>query len=95
MTFVKPHFSILEALSIENNRAVPQQGMLSLTNLRDVERHIMYLERKSKEKYIYAFDLPRDEGIKVLHDLRLMGLTQATLFPGIESICREMRARQF
>lgn len=95
MTLVQPHFSILEALSIGNDRAVPQQGLLSLTNLHNIEDYIFELERGAEARFLYAFDLPRPQKIEVMRNLRLMGITQSTLFPGIESICREMRLQNF
>lgn len=95
LTFTTPHFSILEALSIENERAIPQQGLLTLTNLHDIEEYIQLQERRAEQRYLYAYDLPKGEAAKALSDLRLMGITQATLFPGVESICADMRARRF
>ena len=95
LELVMPHFSILEALSIENDRAIPQQGVLALTNLHNVEAQIIELEESSDERYLYAFDLPRHQALEALRHLRLMGITQATMFPGVESICREMRDRHF
>lgn len=94
ITFMKPHFSVLEALSIENDRAIPQQGLLTLTNLEDIERFLMLKENENK-KYLFAYDIPASERSKVLSDLKLMGITASTLFPGIDSICRELRDRHF
>jgi len=95
LSLVRPHFSTLEALSIENDRAIPQQGLLTLTNLNDLEGHIQENEELAKKRFLFAFDLRRDEAEKALSDLRLMGITHATLFPGIESICSEVRERNF
>ncbi len=94
LTLLIPHFSILEALAIENERAVPQQGILALTNVEDIEQHILDLEEYPGQ-YLTAFDLPVSEKPKVLDDLRLMGITSATLFPGMDGICSELRATQF
>ncbi|MFZ5961986.1 FRG domain-containing protein [Thalassococcus sp. BH17M4-6] len=94
LTFMRPHFSFLEALSIENDRAIPQQGLLSLTNLENIEEFIEYQER-SGNRYLHAFDLPVEEKDKALSDLRLMGITKSTLFPGLDSICEELRHRYF
>lgn len=91
----KPHISILEALAIENERMIPQQAILTLTNLHDIESYIQKLENDINERYLYSFDLPRSETKKALHDLRLMGITQATLFPGIDSICKELKNVSF
>ncbi len=95
LTYVEPHFSILEALAIENERAIPQQGVLTLTNMVDIEELLENNERRANDQFLYAFDLPKNEKEEAMSDLRLMGITQATLFPGIESICREMRDLHF
>ncbi len=95
LTFTKPHFTIIEALSIENERAIHQQGLLSLTNLQDVEGFIALQEKLQNERFLYAFDLPSSEAEKALRDLRLMGITEATLFPSIDNICKEHKVRYF
>lgn len=95
LTHIRPHFSIMEAFAIENDRAIPQQGLLTLTNLSHIEDFIEYKERMSGKRYLYAFDIPKREAGKALSDLRLMGITEATLFPGFDSICRELRRQYF
>jgi hypothetical protein len=90
LALLRPHFSNLDALSIENERAIPQQGVLTLTNLEDIEKYLM-LQEKEGNRYLYAFDLPADEASKAMSDLRLMGITRASMFPGVDSICRELR----
>jgi hypothetical protein len=95
ITFTAPHFSIIEPLAIENERAVPQQGLLALTNLNDIEGYLLQQEKAASEQFLFAFDIPRAEAPKALRDLSLMGITQATLFPGIESICGEHRSKFF
>ncbi|MFY0645469.1 MAG: FRG domain-containing protein [Sulfitobacter geojensis] len=95
LNLLAPHFSILEAISIENDRATPQQGLLSLTNLEDIEGFVLIRENCANQKYLHAFDLPRHEASKALSDLRLMGITRATMFPSIESTCLELRRLHF
>ena len=81
-------------MAIENERAIPQQGLLALTNVEDIERFVRAKESFSGQ-YLRAIDLPVSEAEKALNDLRLMGITKATLFPGIESICEELRNLYF
>lgn len=95
VTFSPPHVSILEALAIENNRAIPQQGLLTLTNVHDIESYIFELEEKSGANLLTAYDLPCSEAETALNDLAMMGITRSTLFPSIESICIEMHDRLF
>lgn len=95
LTFVFPHLSILEALSIENDRAVPQQGLLTLTNVQDIEWFLHVLEGRTKQQILTVVDLPKSETLRVMADLRLMGITRSSLFPGIESICLDTKHRLF
>jgi len=95
LTFTLPHLSILEALAIENDRAVPQQGLLMLTNLQDVEAHIADLEQHLGTTLLTAFDLPIEDARDAMNDLAMMGITRSTLMPGIESICLDLKDRLF
>ena len=57
----RPHFSILEALAIENQRAVPQQALSSVTNVDDIETYIRLRETERAKHYLQVFDLPYAE----------------------------------
>ena len=95
LTFAPPHFSILEALAIENDRAIPQQGLLKLTNVQDVETFLTDLELSLGKTFLTAIDLPRSETLVVLNELAMMGITRSTMFPSIESICLDAREKMF
>jgi hypothetical protein len=41
---IRPHFSILEFIAIDNQRLIPQQSISSLTNVDDIETYIHSLE---------------------------------------------------
>jgi hypothetical protein len=91
LTYVFPHLSVLEALSLENDRAVPQQGLLTLTNLQDIEGYLHIIEQRLSTQLLTVIDLPKSELPHVMADLKLMGITRSSLFPGIESICLDTR----
>jgi hypothetical protein len=95
LMMLQPHFSIVDALPIENERAVPQQGVLALTNLEDVEWHISKEEARIGKRFLTAYDLPTTEAPKALRDLRLMGITDSTMFPSVETTCAEQKSRNF
>lgn len=95
LTFTLPHISILDALAIENDRAIPQQGLLMLTNLQDVESHIGQLEDHLGATLLAAYDLPVEDAKDAMNDLAMMGITRSTLMPGIESICLDLKDRLF
>lgn len=90
-----PHISVLETLSIENDRAIPQQGILTLTNVHNVESHIANLERNSGVDLLTAYDLPVSDANTALNDLAMMGITRSTMFPNVESICADLKERLF
>lgn len=95
LTLTLPHTSLLEALPIENKRAIPQQGILMLTNIRDVEAHIFRLEQAYNMEILQAFDLNVQDAEQALNDLAIMGITRSTLMPGIESVCRDLKTYLF
>jgi hypothetical protein len=95
LTFSIPHVSILETLAIDNDRAIPQQGLLMLTNVQDIESHMRRLETQIGHNLLTAFDLPVEDADVALNDLAMMGITRSTLMPGLESICLDLRDRLF
>jgi hypothetical protein len=90
-----PHFSVLDALAIENPRMIPQQGISSITNVDDIERYIDHMERAANKKYLQVFDLPVIERPRVMRELAIMGVTAGSLFPGLDGACEELRERFF
>jgi hypothetical protein len=95
VTFTAPHFSIIDVLSLENNRMVPQQATAALTNVDDIEYYIQYHERIRKKKYLRRIDIPVSDREIALAQLRLMGITAGSLFPGLDGTCRAMAAKNF
>ncbi|MEX5598538.1 FRG domain-containing protein [Pseudophaeobacter sp. C1-32P7] len=95
MTLCQPHFSLLEPLAIDNDRALPQQSMAAVTNIDDIEAYIRFRERQKGTTYLRVFDLPHSLRTDVLRQLGLMGISPGSLFPGVEGLCREYRDRHF
>lgn len=92
---VRPHFSIVELLGIENPRMIPQQATTMLTNVDDLESHITKTENDHGVSLLNVVDIPISEKAIALTDLSLMGITEATVFPGLESSCKHLRKRMF
>lgn len=90
----RPHFSILEALAIGNERMIPQQALSSFTNVDDVEQYIRN-KGEGREPYLQVIDLPASERNQVMRELSLMGITAGSLFPGVDGTCEEIRERLF
>lgn len=92
---VRPHFSLMEFLAIENERLIPQQALSALTNVDDVESYIKAVEQTRQHQYVYAIDIPVKERETVMKELALMGITAGSLFPGLDGACEELRERLF
>jgi len=94
LTPVKPHFSIMEFIAIDNERLIPQQSISSLTNIDDIETYIRSTET-TDQKYLQIIDLPVSERPAVMEELSVMGITAGSLFPGFDGTCEELRERFF
>ena len=95
MSVPYPHLSIGEFPAIENKRMIPQQAISTLTNIDDIEAYIMSKESEKNTKYLYAFDINPTERNNALEDLSHMGITAASLFPGLDGTCESFRERNF
>ncbi|VVT05842.1 FRG domain-containing protein [Erythrobacter sp. EC-HK427] len=95
VNFSRRHFSILEALAIENPRAIPQQAVSTLTNVDDIEGYIRQREVEQERVYLRAFDLESSIRPQVMAELSLMGITAGSLFPGLDGACEELMGRFF
>jgi hypothetical protein len=91
----KPHFSILEALAIENDRAIPQQSLSSITNVDDIESYIQLRELQQSTQYLKVIDLSFTQRDEILRELGMMGITAGSLFPGLDGACEEARNKFF
>jgi hypothetical protein len=89
------HLSIGEFLSIENERMIPQQAASTMTNIDDIESYIRNKEASVNKTYLSAIDLPVRERRQVVRDLRYMGITAGSLFPGLDGACEELKELNF
>ena len=90
-----PNVSVIRPLAFTNPRALPQQAISTTTNIDDIEGHIRNYERRFNETYLEAFDLPACERNKVMKELTLMGVTEGSLFPGLDGACKALREQNF
>lgn len=95
LLFPAPHLSICEFLAIENERMIPQQAASTVTSVDDIESYIKQTEQHTKKTYLTTIDLPVRERREVMSDLRYMGITAWSLFPGLDGACEELRDRNF
>lgn len=92
---VKPHVTILDLAGPLNHRTLPQQAVSMLTNIDDIEHFVSFHELQQNEKYLKAIDIPKSERSTVLRDLRTMGITASSLFPGLDGSCEALRQLRF
>ena len=91
----QPHVSLLDALAIENTRMIPQQALSTITNVDDIESYIQYVESIYSTRYLRVIDLPVRERPTVMNDLRQMGITAGSMFPGLDGTCEALREQYF
>ncbi|RBM05205.1 FRG domain-containing protein [Novacetimonas cocois] len=93
----EPYVTILDLLPIANTRALPQQAVAMLTNLRNIEDYIKFISTRNEknDSFLRAFDIPWSERNNALNDLRSMGVTASSMFPGLDGICEDVRTRLF
>lgn len=95
-TLVSPglHLSLGEFMAIENERMIPQQAASTVTNVDDIESYIQSKEEEGKS-YLSAIDLPVADRDRVVQELRYMGITAGSMFPGLDGACEELKERNF
>lgn len=74
-----------------NPRLYVQQGLFLVTNVADVEGFVRQLEAMTGRRALIAADVPIACASEALEDLAFMGLSAATLYPGLDGVCRMMR----
>lgn len=90
-----PHLSVMEFIAIDNPRLAPQQAVTTVSNLHDIEAYILEKESETGIRFLEAIDIPANEREQAMRDLRFMGITAGSMFPGIDGVCEELRERNF
>lgn len=95
LSYARLHVTMMDLPALENVRALPQQAVAMVTNVQNIEAFIGVHEQRNDTRYLYAFDLPWEERDKAMRDLRTMGITAGSMFPGLDGTCEDMRHRLF
>lgn len=74
---------------------IPQQALSAITNIDDIETYMQKVEQRLDKRIIQAIDIPCSERDIAMQELRLMGITAGSLFPGLDGACEELRERFF
>jgi hypothetical protein len=91
----EPFLSVFQFLSIGNTRMLPQQSVTTLSNIVDIESFIKGREAITLKEYLKVAELDVSERENVMQDLNRMGISAASLFPGLDGICRALKERYF
>ena len=86
-----PYVCTLSFSARNNPRLYAQQGQFLVTNIADLERYLTLLQKKARQTLLVAADVPVDCARTALADLAFMGLTAASMFPGLDGVCRMMK----
>lgn len=86
--FILPYVSALSVSPRRNPRLSAQQGEFLVTNIADLEG---FLCRTYPKGTLIAADIPASCAIEALEDLAFMGLSAATMFPGLDGLCRNLK----
>lgn len=84
----------LELPGFGNARVLPQQSVTMYSNMANIESIILSNESNPGD-FVRAVAIPSYDREKAMRDLALMGITWGSLFPGLDGICRQLRARHF
>ena len=90
-----PTVSIREFEAYDNPRHIPQQSCHTFSNVADIEAWIRRMERGKQGRFLTTIDIPADQRDYAVKDLAYMGLTAASLFPGLDGTCRALKERFF
>ena len=88
--------AVVQAIAINTPRAIPQQSVFTFSNIVDIEWFCNTLSQYDKSApFLTKIDIPVAYRSTALRDLRSMGITQASMFPGIDGTCKDLASLHF
>jgi len=90
-----PRLQFMELPAHNNPRYLPQQSVASFATIAGIERFVRVEEARCNRRFLSVIDLPFAERSAVQRELRLCGITLASLFPGVDGLCRDLREEYF
>lgn len=91
----KLYITIADFAAIDNERLIPQQAITMVTNIDEIQGYIRFREEQTGQDFIRAVDLPWSERRTVVRELNYMGITAASMFPGLDGACEDRQERNF
>jgi hypothetical protein len=65
------------------------------SNIVDIERFVSDVENREGRRYLRRIDIPVTERSIAMQELYIMGISAASLFPGVEGLCRALAEQWF
>lgn len=91
LPFISPYAVSLAISPRHNPRLQAQQGRFLVTNVANLERWIDGMQTGLERPLLHAVDIPISVASDALEDLAFMGVTAASMFPGLDGVCRKIR----
>lgn len=91
LPYTHPYVAALAIAPRHNPRLLVQQGWFLVTNVVNLELQIGGMQASQEKPLMHAIDVPIGAAREALEDLAFMGVTAATMFPGLDGICRKLR----
>jgi FRG domain-containing protein len=88
VSWARPYVNTLTVGPLHNPRLSAQQGGFLVTNVGDLEAYMRGIEARMGVQVLYTADIPASLAPEALSDLAFMGLTAATMFPGLDGVGR-------
>ena len=86
---VRPYMALVSVPPKYNQRLYAQQGLFLATNIARAEDFLInQTPAQTVKESLCAVDIPATVAKDALRDLKYMGLSAATLFPGLDGTCR-------
>lgn len=95
LTDPRPSFNLLDIVTSVNTRVLPQQGLVTFTNLMSIEHFLKFYETQKGVKYLEIIDIDARDRNNVIGDLNLMGINAASLYQGLDATCKTLSERFF
>jgi hypothetical protein len=91
IAYHKPYVAFLSVSGRNNPRLYAQQGKFIVTNVSNLESLLFDVEKQVGKQLLVAVDIPKEYAKEAVEELRYMGLSAATLFPGLDGVCKMMK----
>ncbi|MFI5395777.1 MAG: FRG domain-containing protein [Candidatus Binatia bacterium] len=92
---IRPSFVRLHLRARDNPRVLPQQSVHMFSNIVAIENFVATIEQERGRRFLRRIDLPAAERPTAMRELETMGVTAASLLPGLDGLCRTLAEKWF